>query len=132
MAQREISPNSTTWDGGTISSTDISTLRTNMAAGATIRVDDMNNLITYYNRLFYHYHTYTDLYQTGNTDLGGFGNNGDRATYTETKSTTYPNSRALIGQLSEGLTITIDKFNEVASQSRVMQAHNHEINDRVS
>lgn len=129
MAQRSISANS---QSTTVSSSTINSLRSSMGSGSLIRASDINTLVTMYNTMLGHYHTYTDLYQTGNVDLGGYGNNGDRATYEESKTTNAVTGSFIMGQVGSGDPIQVAKYNELAYGSRVLATHYHAISDRTN
>lgn len=127
---RNISANS---QSVTVSLDTINSLRSSMSAGSLVRASDINSLIGLYNTMMGHYHTYTDLYQTGDVDLGGFGNNGDRATYTESKNTGGPSSvSSNMGEVTAGTNIGVAKYNEMAGNSRALASHSHGISDRTN
>lgn len=125
MAQREIVANSQT---GTVDGTTINNLRASMVAGAIVTASDVQTLINMYNTMIGHYHTYTDRYQEAT-----FGNNGDRNLYEESKNTGAPISvSGSIGSINSSTTITAAKHNEIAYNSRVLQSHYHQIDDRTA
>jgi len=126
-AQREITPDSQT---GTASSATITSLRSSMVAGAIITASDMTSLLNMYNSMIGHYHTYTDLYQSAT-----FGNNGDRNTYTEVKSTAAAASGASVVQTitsnaNTSIPIIAATHNALAYNSRILQLHEHSLDDR--
>lgn len=54
--------------------TTLARLQTNIQSGKPIRYADINDLMTLFNNYSGHYHTWTDLYQSGDIDnYGGFG-----------------------------------------------------------
>lgn len=112
---------------GTVSLTTVNTLRGNMASGKVLYAADVNSLISMYNTMVGHTHTYTDAYQ-----LATFGNNGDRNNYTENKTTTAPVSAAGIAGVTANTVVYASQHNSIAAQSRILQSHYHQINDRTS
>ena len=126
MAQREQLPVSISYNGP--GATAITNLRGKISSGGVVYADDVNTLIGWLNSWDNHTHTYTDMYQTAT-----FGNNGDRGTYTEAKTTAgHDQANADIANVSVGTTITAAKHNEMAAVSNTLIAHNHVINDRTS
>ncbi len=125
MAQREITANSQT---GTVDGNTVNSLKASMVSGALITASHVQTLIDMYNTMIGHYHTYTDRYQEAT-----FGNNGDRNLYEESKNTGAPiNIGSSIGGINSSTTITASKHNELAYNSRVLQSHYHQIDDRTA
>jgi hypothetical protein len=54
--------------------TTLARLQANIQSGKPIRYDDINDLMTLFNNYNGHYHTWTDLYESGDAaNYGGFG-----------------------------------------------------------
>jgi hypothetical protein len=127
MAQRSQTPDSISYNGNT---TTISNLRTAFTAGNVVTAADINSLIGMINAWDDHTHTYTDLYQTAT-----FGNNGDRGTYSENKTTSYHDQENVYSDISEvasGDIITAEKHQEMHNSVGMLIQHRHNINDRTS
>lgn len=127
-ATREINPDSLTFTGSGGHAAEISSLRTAVASGNTIYANDLNRIGTMINDMNGHYHTYTDQYQAAT-----FGNNGDRATYTESKNTGGPDSiTSSPTDTAANTTITASRHNELKDSINAVRQHYHEIDDRTS
>lgn len=125
MAQRNQSPDSISYNGN---STTIANLRTAIASGNVVTAADINSLKDMINSWDNHTHTYTDMYQTAT-----FGNNGDRNTYTEAKTTgKHDEDNTNVAAVSAGDTITASHHNTMAGVCNDLRSHNHNINDRTS
>jgi hypothetical protein len=125
MAQRSQTPDSISYNGNT---TTIANLRTAIASGNTVTAAAINDLIGMINSWDNHTHTYTDLYQTAT-----FGNNGDRGTYSESKTTAkHDEDSSDVSTVSVGDTITAAKHNEMKNVANKLRSHYHVINDRIS
>lgn len=116
-------------------STLIANMRANINAGNTITAADVNTVIEMTNNMLGHYHTYDDAYQlaTYGAGYGQWPGAGDRTNYYENKSTNrgvgFP---ADITKVTADSLITVTKHNELASASRSMRGHDHDINDRTA
>ena len=126
MAQRNQLPDSISYNGP--GATAITNLRGKISSGGVVYAEDVNTLIGWLNSWDNHTHTYTDLYQTAT-----FGNNGDRGTYTEAKTTAKHNEdNSDLATVTVGTTITAAKHNELVNVANDLRAHYHVINDRTS
>jgi hypothetical protein len=125
MAQTQRTHDSISYNGNT---TTISNLRTAFTSGNVVTAADVNSLIGLINAWDNHTHTYTDAYQ-----LATFGDNGDRANYTESKTTAaHDQAQANIANVSTGNIITAAKHNEMANNCTNLTSHSHIINDRTA
>ena len=125
MAQTQRNADSISYNGD---QTLINRVRENIQAGSVVDAEDINDIIDLMNAWDNHTHTYTDMYQTAT-----FGNNGDRNTYTENKTTAkHDEDSSDVGGVNAGDLITAAKHNEMKNVANKLRAHNHVINDRTS
>jgi hypothetical protein len=125
MAQRSQTPDSISYNGNT---TTISNLRTAIASGKTVTASAINELISMIGSWDNHTHTYTDRYQQAT-----FGNNGDRTTYEENKtSAQHDQAGTNPSAVAAGDLITAAKHNQMKDVVNKLRSHKHSINDRTA
>ena len=125
MAQRQVNADFISYNGD---QTLINRVRENIETGNVIDAEDINDIIDLMNAWDNHTHTYTDFYQ-----LATFGNNGDRNTYQESKTTgQHDQNSSNVGTISRGNIITASKHNEMKNVVNKLRVHFHNINDRTS
>ena len=130
--------------------TDITSLTSLFVRGGKIRQADVQSLMTYVQAAVSHVHTWNeDYYQVANampsgavtltglgSNGGGFGNNGDRTTYSQTTSSYTPLDTAGVLSVSPGTIystrILAADHNSMAQYCNALSLHNHNIGDRTA
>jgi hypothetical protein len=128
MAQEERLPNSLTFTGSGSQAEEIASLRASISSNNIIYANDLNRIGTLINNMNGHYHNYTDYYQRPT-----FGNNGDRAEYSESKNTSSIDGiQTVATDTAAGTSITATRHNELQSSICTLYNHNHSIDDRTA
>jgi hypothetical protein len=128
MAQTERTAKALSWTNSGSQASEITSLRSAVAAGNTIFANDLNRIATLINNMNGHVHTYDDAYQ-----LATFGNNGDRTNYFVDKNTN--NIDAVTSaptNTASDTTITASRHNELRAAINELRVHFHGIDDRTS
>jgi hypothetical protein len=126
-----VGPYSDSYD--TTFGTTLTRLQDNIQSGKPIRYNDINDLMNLLNVMIGHYHNWTDLYQSGDTNLGGFGDSnysrpGNLTTYSA--SAKFSTASAL-GWYNATQIHHIDQ-NNLASLSNSFVGHTHGYTDQTT
>jgi hypothetical protein len=128
MAQTERTAKALSWTNSGSQASEITSLRSAVAAGNTIFANDLNRIATLINNMNGHVHTYDDAYQ-----LATFGNNGDRGNYYVDKNTnTIDAVTSAPTNTASDTTITASRHNELRAAINELRVHFHGIDDRTS
>jgi hypothetical protein len=128
MAQTERTAKALSWTNSGSQASEITSLRSAVAAGNTIFANDLNRIATLINNMNGHVHTYDDAYQ-----LATFGNTGDRNNYFENKNTNNIDAvTSAPANTASDTTITASRHNELRAAINELRVHFHGIDDRTS